>query len=455
MVSGGKGSGRKGSGGKGSRGKHRAYTTRERRGTESHFDGRRDSDMRDETAMVSCQVRVHLHLSARTLFPEDEERGEVGIHSQFLRSATSAPNATVLRGKEMGRFGSPRLELDTVFPCSPPFSPAQTRDCPSSKVPEGPAVGVLETGDSEYAWSASEGASSNLRGKSTADPGEDGLPQEAHAMRREEETPHWPPRRVVDGLNAGVLETEASDHPSRPLEGASVDLESKSTTRPGEGKLSQEAHAVHREEETQHWSPNKVQEGLGAGVVETNDGERQCHASEAGEASGEKRSNAGESDGSGGKGSGEEGSGGKGSGGTGSHCEGSPASDTQGDAALRSYQVRVDSHLSSRTLCRDVEDNTLLLHLLEEGERLQSTMTSVEGPAAGVLKTGASGCEGRASEETHAVQRGEELLQGSSASTFSIRDTDVVLHTRAPQTTQEGGVEGCQRTSVEGKERED
>ncbi|GBG82469.1 hypothetical protein CBR_g34845 [Chara braunii] len=303
--------------------------------------------------------------------------------------------------------------------------------------------GVLETGDSEYAWSASEGASSDLRGKSTANPGEEGLPQEAHVVRWEEETQHWPRRRVVDGLDAGVLETAASDHPSGPLEGASVDLERKSTTRPGEGKLSQEAHVVHWERRLNTGRLTKCRRGsvqewwrptmasVSVMLQMEKHGVLRDEGS-AGEASGEKRSNAGELDGSGGKGSGEEGSGGKGLGGTGSRCKGSPASDTRGDAALRSCQVRVDSHLSSRTLCRDVE-----------------------GPAAGVLEKGASGWEGRASEEMHVVQRGEELLQGSSASTFSIGDTNGVSHTGAPQTTQEGGVEGCQWTSVEGKERGD
>ncbi|GBG66386.1 hypothetical protein CBR_g60038 [Chara braunii] len=207
--SGGKGSGGKGSGGKGPGGKGP--------GGKRH----RDSDMRDEAALRSYQVRVHSHLSARTLFHDAGER----------------------------------------------------------KVLEGPDAGVLETGPSEYECYASEGASIDFKSKSAADPGEE-LSQDAHVVHREENTQHWPPRGVLDGLDAGVLETGAREHLRHPSEGASVDLESKSTPPPGEGELSQEAHAVQREEETQHWPPHKVQEGLDAGVFETGASEHQCHASE-------------------------------------------------------------------------------------------------------------------------------------------------------------------------------
>ncbi|GBG77302.1 hypothetical protein CBR_g23632 [Chara braunii] len=71
--SGGKGSAGKGSGGKGSGGKRRAFRSRESMDTDSHYVGSRDSDMRDEAALKSYQLRVDSHLSARTLFPDVEE----------------------------------------------------------------------------------------------------------------------------------------------------------------------------------------------------------------------------------------------------------------------------------------------------------------------------------------------------------------------------------------------
>ncbi|GBG75432.1 hypothetical protein CBR_g20062 [Chara braunii] len=107
-------------------------------------------------------------------------------------------------------------------------------------------------------------------------------------------------------------------------------------------------------------------------------------------------------------------------------------------ATLRSDQVRLDSHMSARTLFPDAEEspsrraqqgspvhNTLLL---EEGEHWRSRAV-LEGPTAGVLETGAGECERHASEgvsvdvdskstaapgeeerspEAHVVQREEE-----------------------------------------------
>ncbi|GBG85134.1 hypothetical protein CBR_g39700 [Chara braunii] len=132
-----------------------------------------------------------------------------------------------------------------------------------------------------------------------------------------------------------------------------------------------------------------------------------------------------------------------------------------------SYQVRIDSHLSTTTLFHDVEDSprrstqhtcpvqddTLLVHLLEEGECLQCAATSVQGPSVGVLETEPSECEGHALELTHAVQRDDELLQGSSENAINIGDTDLVLHSGSPLTTQERDGKGGYGTFVEGKNR--
>ncbi|GBG83119.1 hypothetical protein CBR_g36737 [Chara braunii] len=208
---GGKGSGGKGPGGNGSGGKRRAFWSHESSRTESYSEGIRDSGMRDKAALRSYQVRVHSHSSARTLFHDAGER----------------------------------------------------------KVLEGPATGLLETRPSEYDHYASRGASIDFQSKSASDPGEEELSQDAHAVHREEETQHWPPSRVSDDLNAGVLETGASVHLHHPSEGVSVNLESKGAPPWGKGELSQEAHAAQREEETQHWPPHEVQEGLDAGVFET------------------------------------------------------------------------------------------------------------------------------------------------------------------------------------------
>ncbi|GBG89326.1 hypothetical protein CBR_g49036 [Chara braunii] len=69
-----------------------------------------------------------------------------------------------------------------------------------------------------------------------------------------------------------------------------------------------------------------------------------------------------------------------------------------------------------------------------------------------------SHCEGTApgeeelSQEAHAVQQDEELLQGSSGNTINIRDTEEVLHSGSLLTTQEGDVNGGQWTFVEGED---
>ncbi|GBG91383.1 hypothetical protein CBR_g52270 [Chara braunii] len=250
-------------------------------------------------------------------------RRKVRIDSELLMSpcrasGSSAPHATVPRGQENVRSNPSHLQLGTVFPCSPSFSYVETQDWQCRKVLEGPAAGVLETGGSEYElpgeeelspgahavqreeetqhWQfrrvletraskyghpASEVASVDSESKSTTAPGEEEPSQEAHdALQREEETQHWPACEVLKGLDAGVLETGASehervletgasDHERQASEGASVDSESKSTAAPGEEELSQEVHALQREEETQHWPAREVMKGLDAGVLVT------------------------------------------------------------------------------------------------------------------------------------------------------------------------------------------
>ncbi|GBG79122.1 hypothetical protein CBR_g28837 [Chara braunii] len=204
----GKGSGGKGLGGKGSGGNRTAFGSHESSGTESRCEGSRDSGMRDKAALRSYRVRVHSHLSARTLFHDADKR----------------------------------------------------------KVLEGPAAGVLGSRPSEYDRYASEGASIDFESKNAADPGEEERSQDTHVVHRKEVTQHSPPSRVSDDLDAGVLETGPSGHLSHPSEVVSVDLESKSAPPRGKGDLSQEAHAAQREEETQHWPPHDVREGLDAGV---------------------------------------------------------------------------------------------------------------------------------------------------------------------------------------------
>ncbi|GBG68102.1 hypothetical protein CBR_g2652 [Chara braunii] len=109
---------------------------------------------------------------------------------------------------------------------------------------------------------ASGAASVDFESKSTAAPGVDELSQEAYAVQREEENQHWQPRKVLEGLDAGVLEAGASEHHYYASEGASVDFESKSTTAPGEEELSQEAHVVQRDEELlQNSSGNTINIG--------------------------------------------------------------------------------------------------------------------------------------------------------------------------------------------------
>ncbi|GBG92274.1 hypothetical protein CBR_g55043 [Chara braunii] len=193
-ASGGKGSGRKrsggkGSGGKGSGGKRRTSGSPQYMETDLHCVGSRDSDMRDEATLTSDQVRVDLHLSARSLYPVAQEspsrraqqrslvlntlllkedassfcleggmpalrrsegatsgslgsgdRHKLRIHSDLLPSpyAKSAPHATVPRGQENVTSWPPHLQLDTGLPCSPPFSCVETRDWRSRDVLEGP-----------------------------------------------------------------------------------------------------------------------------------------------------------------------------------------------------------------------------------------------------------------------------------------------------------------------------
>ncbi|GBG86080.1 hypothetical protein CBR_g40982 [Chara braunii] len=201
--SGGKGPGGKGPSGKGPSGKRRAFGSHESSGTGSRCEGSRDSGMRDKAALRSYRVRVHLHLSARTLFHDAGER----------------------------------------------------------KVLEGPAAGVLETRPGEYDRYTSEGASIDFLSKSAADPGKEELSQDAHAVHREEETQHWPPSRVPNDLDAGVLETGASGHLRHPSEGASVDLERKSAPPRGKGELSLREAAKADASEHQCLSGNAINIG--------------------------------------------------------------------------------------------------------------------------------------------------------------------------------------------------
>ncbi|GBG77564.1 hypothetical protein CBR_g24011 [Chara braunii] len=129
----------------------------------------------------------------------------------------------------------------------------------SRDVLEGPAAGVLETGAGKYEHHASEGVPVDIDGKSTAAPGEEERSPGAHAVQREEETQHWQSRKV--------LETGGTEYESHASEGASVDTDSKSTTAPGE------THALQWEEETQHWPAREVVKGLDAGelVIETSE----------------------------------------------------------------------------------------------------------------------------------------------------------------------------------------
>ncbi|GBG80657.1 hypothetical protein CBR_g31117 [Chara braunii] len=324
--SGGKGSGEKWSGGKGSGGKRRTPGSPEYRKTDSHCVRSRDSDIGDVATLRTNQVRVDSHLSARTLFPDAEEspsrraqqrspmhntlfleegermqhtgtassfcleggmpalrrsegatvsslssgeRHKLRIDSELLMSpwrpfARSAPHATVPRGQENMTSYPPHLQLGTGLPCSPPFSYVETRDWRSREVLEGPAAGVLETEGGKYERHASEGVPVDVDSNSTTAPGEEELSSGAHAIQREEETRHWQSRKV--------LETGGSEYERHASEGASVDIDSKSTAAPGE------THALQREEETQHWPARKVLKGLDAGVLVIGTSEEVLHS---------------------------------------------------------------------------------------------------------------------------------------------------------------------------------
>ncbi|GBG80570.1 hypothetical protein CBR_g31030 [Chara braunii] len=100
-------------------------------------------------------------------------------------------------------------------------------------------------------------------------------------------------RVVLEGHDAGVLETGGGEYERRASEGVSVDVDSKSTTAPGEEELYPGAHAVQREEETQHWQSHKREEetqhwsahevlkGLDAGVLVTGTSEEVLHSRSA------------------------------------------------------------------------------------------------------------------------------------------------------------------------------
>ncbi|GBG87211.1 hypothetical protein CBR_g45270 [Chara braunii] len=150
--------------------------------------------------------------------------------------------------------------------------------------------------------------------------------------------------------------------------------------------------------------------------------------------SGEKASNGKGSGGkdSGGKGSGGKGSGGKGSGGkcrtsgspqymeTDPHYVGSRDSDMRVEATLRSDKVRVDSHLSARTLFPVVEESpsrraqqrSLVLNtlLLKEGESLQHTAALLEGGMLGLRRSEGATFSSLRSGERHKLRIDSELL---------------------------------------------
>ncbi|GBG77858.1 hypothetical protein CBR_g25789 [Chara braunii] len=108
---------------------------------------------------------------------------------------------------------------------------------------------------SEYERYASEGASIDFQSKSAADPGEEELSQDVHAVHWEEETQHWPPRRVLDGLNAGVLETGASWHLRHPSEACDASVQGpfvgvlETEASECEGHALEETHVVQWDEE--------------------------------------------------------------------------------------------------------------------------------------------------------------------------------------------------------------
>ncbi|GBG88493.1 hypothetical protein CBR_g47963 [Chara braunii] len=136
----------------------------------------------------------------------------------------------------------------------------QTRDWRSRDVLEGPAARVLETGGGEYERHASEGVPVDVDSKSTAAPGEEERSPGAHAVQREEETQHSQSRKV--------LETGGTEYESHASEGAPVDTDRKNTAALGE------THALQREEETQHWPAREVVKGLDVGelVIGTSEG---------------------------------------------------------------------------------------------------------------------------------------------------------------------------------------
>ncbi|GBG79022.1 hypothetical protein CBR_g28735 [Chara braunii] len=313
----GKGSAGKGSGRKGSSGKRRVFGSHESRGIESHCEGSRDSYMRDEAALRSHQVRVDSHLSARTLFCNVEESPCPSTQSAYLvdntllihlleegervqHTATSLEQQNHSLPGTASSFcldaGMPALRRSEGVSAKQEYSNSVGRGTltgnaccavgrgdstlAASHSAGGLDAGVLETGASEHQCRASGGASVDFESKSTTAPWEVELSQEAYVVQREEETQHWQPHKLFEGLDAGVLETGASQHHYHASEGANVDFESKSTAAPGEVELSQEAHVVQREEETQHWQPRKVFEGLDAGVSETGASQHHYHASE-------------------------------------------------------------------------------------------------------------------------------------------------------------------------------
>ncbi|GBG60143.1 hypothetical protein CBR_g3386 [Chara braunii] len=197
---------------------------------------------------------------------EGDSEGDGGDGSRFVRkgSGKTSPGEKAFGGKGSGgkgsggkgsaRKGSGRKGSGGKG--SGRKGGAESVERSSRKVLEGPAAGVLETGGGEYEHHASEGVSVDVESKSTAAPGEEELSPGAHAIQREEETQHWQSRKV--------LETEGSEHERHTSEGASG-----------------EAHALQREEEIQHWPACEVLKGLDSGVLVTETSEEVLHSRSA------------------------------------------------------------------------------------------------------------------------------------------------------------------------------
>ncbi|GBG83072.1 hypothetical protein CBR_g36689 [Chara braunii] len=263
----GKGSGGKGSGGKGSRGKCRKFGSHESTRTESHCEGSRDSDMRDEATLRSYQVRVDSHLSARTLFCDVEESP---CHS--TQPAYPVDDTLLRHLLEEGE----RLQCTTASPERQNHSLPGTASSfcldtgtPTLRRSEGASISSFNSGERRKVRINSElltspcGPSAGSAPHATLLRGEENVRSKPLHIQfgtvfpcsppfSNVETQDWSSCKVMEGPAAGALETGASEYERHASEGASIDFESKSTAAPGQEELSQETHVVQREEETQH-----------------------------------------------------------------------------------------------------------------------------------------------------------------------------------------------------------